>query len=117
MKSPNEVWPGYAFLTATTPAPSDGIFIPRPELNERSEIEVPPEKLDPATGDIRVLIYAFIDAINTIYSGATPENKLVDLTITKRVTVPTGNAGQSKLRSTFTLTCDTISPSREFTAS
>ena len=68
----------FSFLAATTPAPSQGIFIPLGSLPGLTAAEA-----DPYTGDVRKIMYELNRIVFARFTALDPEGRPTKFTITR----------------------------------
>ncbi len=96
--TPPALFPGYSLLAASTPAPSQGIFIPLADLDGLSAAEG-----DTVTGDGRKVAYELLRKIQGSFNALEAAQRPNRMNITSGT--PTGINGNTVRRS-YTLTFD-----------
>lgn len=88
--SPTGYFNGILSLASGNSVPTSGVFIPYDSL----------ESYNPSTsGDIRQLVYSFINAVDTEYSSLANADKPTKMTISKSSFIPSDNL----IRNTYTV--------------
>lgn len=101
--TPLQVFPNYALLESSDPAPSQGIFIPLTDLEGYSAIEA-----NSTTGDGRALVYALIEHAQANIMALADADKPSKMTLTKAAPSAIGQLNQ--VRQNYTASFDIAVP-------
>ena len=96
--TPPDVFPDYAYLESTDPAPANGIFIPLTNLPGLDAAEA-----NATTGDGRAILYGLIQGAFGNIQALPQAERPVRLTLTK---VPPTGIGIDLIRQNYTLSVE-----------